>query len=49
MEPRAEAGNSWVEESAAEAEDSREEPWAVAGNSSVGELAVEVLEAVANF
>ena len=37
MEPRAEAGNSWVEESAVEA-----------GNSSVGELAVEVLEAVAS-
>ena len=37
MEPRAEAANFWVEESAVEA-----------GNSSVGELAVEVLEAVAS-
>ena len=36
MEPRAEAGNSWVEESAVEA------------NSSVEELALEVLEAVAS-
>ena len=46
MEPGAEAGNSWVEESAVEAENSWEELAAEAANSWEEGLAVQVLEAV---